>query len=93
MISSDTKDNKGDWSHSSSAVFNPLNQEVIEIELWDYKADKIYRWIKPGYKAKHHRYARSRGFNPLKHDEFGNYNAVDARKILKLIEVLTDRLV
>jgi hypothetical protein len=35
--------------YTINVVFDKLNQTVYQLEAWDYRTDRYYRWINPSY--------------------------------------------
>ena len=45
-------------------VFDTKTQLVYEMQVWDYTANREYRWIHPDYKDAYHAEAKQRGIEP-----------------------------
>ena len=56
--------NKHDDSITVLAIFDTVNQTVYQIEAWDGRRDREYRWIDPDYREAHRHEAVSRNIDP-----------------------------
>lgn len=47
--------------YSVSCVFDSVDQEIYEVQAWDYRNDRAYRWFAPGCQSEFNAEAKRRG--------------------------------
>lgn len=55
---------KEDLSASAGIVYDEKTKAVYEMSVWDDNGKAVLRWIRPGFRARHDRESRERGFDP-----------------------------
>lgn len=76
---------------SLSIVFDLKNQNVYEFGVCDYKDNKAYKWIDPGYKEKHDKENKKRGFKTDQAWDDVNYEVTSIRSIFSIAKKVSNR--
>jgi hypothetical protein len=53
-----------DLSASAGMIYDDKTGVVYELSVWDDRQNFVLRWIRPGFRAKHDRESREKGFSP-----------------------------
>jgi hypothetical protein len=76
---------RGKFTYSTGCIFDTKTQNVYEVNFWDYKKRKVFRWIKKSYLKKYKAEARSRNVSFHKASDEMDYEDIEFNKIISLI--------
>lgn len=70
----------GDGGFTITAMVDIVTQNVCEMQAWDYKNDREYRWFNPDYKDAYILEAVSRGIDPEESSDGRKFIDLDVAK-------------
>lgn len=92
LDSNDSEDAGG--TYSCSIIFDSIDHTVFQMEVWDYKNDREYRWTHPDYAKAHKKEAKKRNIDPKESLEGRRYIDLDVSEdILEKANAIVNGLV
>lgn len=74
------------FKYSASCVFDSSTQNLCEVEFWDYKNNKAFRWIKESYLKSYKSECRKRNVSFENASDNIDFEDVSLRRIMSLID-------